>query len=104
MSFADQQKLKQCKTKANITVHTCINFNHSNIGILFDTECILNQIFSILGWESQLLETGFLAIFLCPAVKMQQIPVQTPTPLVVIWGYRWLIFRIMIGAVSNYSG
>ena len=55
---------------------------------------------SILGWESQLLETGFLAIFLCPVVKMHQVPIHTPTPLVVIWGYRWLIFRIMIGAVS----
>lgn len=29
---------------------------------------------------------------------MHQVPIHTPTPLVVIWGYRWLIFRIMIGA------
>ncbi|XP_048575813.1 lipase maturation factor 1 isoform X2 [Nematostella vectensis] len=50
------------------------------------------------GWESQLLESGFLATFLCPVFKLQQVPAQTPIPLVVIYGYRWLIFRIMLGA------
>ena len=65
-------------------------------------DLFLNLSFS-LGWESQLLETGFLAIFLCPVLKLRQIPVHTPTPLVAIWGYRWLIFRIMLGAVSSVS-
>ncbi|XP_022092556.1 lipase maturation factor 1-like [Acanthaster planci] len=50
------------------------------------------------GWESQLLETGFLAIFMCPLFSLRQFPRRTPTPLVTLWGYRWLIFRIMIGA------
>ncbi|KXJ05572.1 Lipase maturation factor 1, partial [Exaiptasia diaphana] len=50
------------------------------------------------GWESQLLETGFLAIFMCPVFKLQKVPRHTPTPWVVIYGYRWLIFRIMLGA------
>ena len=53
-----------------------------------------------LGWESQLLETGFLAIFLCPVLKLRQVPERTPTSWVVVFGYRWLIFRIMFGAVS----
>src|SRR5580693_4963431 len=49
------------------------------------------------GWEIQLLETGFLAIFLCPLLDGRPFPRQPP-PTVVFWLFRWLIFRIMIGA------
>ncbi len=49
------------------------------------------------GWEIQLLETGFLAIFLCPLFDGRPFPGRPP-PVVVIWLYRWLIFRIMLGA------
>jgi len=54
------------------------------------------------GWESQLLETGFLAIFSRPLWSFEQIPpANSESPLllsVVCWGYQWLIFRIMLGA------
>lgn len=50
------------------------------------------------GWESQLLETSFLATFLCPVFSLRQVPRGTPTSFIVIVGYRWLIFRIMLGA------
>ena len=49
------------------------------------------------GWEIQLLETGFLAIFLCPLLDGRPFPRREP-PRVVIWLFRWLIFRIMLGA------
>ncbi len=49
------------------------------------------------GWEYQLLETGFLAIFLCPLVDARPVPGREP-PKVVIWLFRWLIFRVMLGA------
>src|SRR2546425_4661062 len=49
------------------------------------------------GWEIQLLETGFLAIFLCPLLDGRPFP-RRPPPGAVIWLFRWLIFRIMIGA------
>jgi hypothetical protein len=49
------------------------------------------------GWEIQLLETGFLAIFLCPLLDGRPFP-RRPTPTLVIWLFRWLIFRIMLGA------
>jgi len=49
------------------------------------------------GWEIQLLETGFLAIFLCPLGGFRPFPAQRPAP-VVLWLFRWLIFRIMVGA------
>jgi len=49
------------------------------------------------GWEIQLLETGFLAIFLCPLLDARPFP-RRPPPAPVIWLFRWLIFRIMLGA------
>ncbi|XP_056389443.1 lipase maturation factor 1 isoform X1 [Hyla sarda] len=50
------------------------------------------------GWESQLLETGFLGIFLCPLWSLSRVPKGTPPSGIVIWAHRWLIFRIMLGA------
>ncbi|RXM31447.1 hypothetical protein EOD39_6973 [Acipenser ruthenus] len=50
------------------------------------------------GWESQLLETGFLGIFLCPLWSLRTVPRNTPPSRIVIWAFRWLIFRIMLGA------
>jgi Lipase maturation factor len=49
------------------------------------------------GWEIQLLETGFLAIFLVPLVDARPFPRRAP-PIALIWLYRWLAFRIMLGA------
>src|SRR5207245_2218664 len=49
------------------------------------------------GWEIQLTETGFLAIFLCPLADMRPFPLREP-PLPIIILFRWLIFRIMLGA------
>jgi Lipase maturation factor len=69
------------------------------------------------GWESQLLETGFLAIFLCqlPSVSIRERGAVTndgalyerrqgansafpPPSNVVRWLYCWLMFRISLGA------
>jgi hypothetical protein len=49
------------------------------------------------GWEIQLTETGFLAIFLCPLLDMRPFP-RRPPPLPVIVLFRWLVFRVMFGA------
>jgi len=49
------------------------------------------------GWELQLLETGFLAIFLCPLLDARPFPRREP-PLPILWLFRWLIFRMMLGA------
>ncbi|BFZ13139.1 hypothetical protein BsWGS_16177 [Bradybaena similaris] len=50
------------------------------------------------GWESQTLETGFLTAFLCPMLSLSSLPRATPPSKVIIFAYRWLIFRIMLGA------
>lgn len=49
------------------------------------------------GWEIQLSETGFLAIFLCPLWDMGPFPKRAP-PVAIIVLFRWLIFRIMLGS------
>lgn len=70
------------------------------------------------GWESQLLETGFLAIFLCdlPSISFRKSIIfplrlnlalapssslllhQHPPSKIVLWLFRWLCFRISMGA------
>jgi hypothetical protein len=57
----------------------------------------IGQIWYGYGWETQTLETGFLCIFLCPLLDARPFP-KRPPPLLVIWLFRWLGFRIMIGA------
>jgi len=59
----------------------------------------IGQLFYGYGWETQLLETGFLAIFLCPLRSAGPFPAASP-PLVVVWLFRWLIVRIMLGAAA----
>ena len=49
------------------------------------------------GWEIQLVETGFLAIFLCPLLDPRPFP-RVPPPAPVVWCLRWLAFRVMLGA------
>ena len=49
------------------------------------------------GWEIQLCETGFLAIFLCPLLDMRPFPRRAP-PFPIIVLFRWLICRLMLGA------
>ncbi len=49
------------------------------------------------GWEIQLLETGFLAIFLCPLLDGRPFPKRAP-PILIIYLFRWLVFRLMLGA------
>jgi hypothetical protein len=50
----------------------------------------VGQTFYGFGWETLLLETGFLAIFLGGAAT-------TPNG-VLVWLWRWLLFRLMFGA------
>jgi hypothetical protein len=49
------------------------------------------------GWEIQLTETGFLAIFLCPLLNMRPFPRRAP-PFLIIVLFRWLVCRLMLGA------
>ncbi|KAL7857240.1 hypothetical protein SRHO_G00161390 [Serrasalmus rhombeus] len=65
---------------------------------LYHSIVSVGQLWYSFGWESQLLETGFLGIFLCPLWNLEQIPRRTPPSFISIWTFRWLIVRIMLGA------
>lgn len=76
----------------------------ANVIVLF---CLWAAYFSIVnvgqtwysfGWESQLLETGFLAMLMVPVLSLHRYPQYTRTSWVGIWGNRYLLFRIMLGA------
>jgi hypothetical protein len=49
------------------------------------------------GWEMQLVETGFLAMFLVPLLDPRPFP-KFPPPVPAIWLARWLAFRVHLGA------
>jgi hypothetical protein len=64
---------------------------------LYTSYVHIGQVWYGYGWELLLQETGFLAIFLCPLLDPRPFP-RRPPPVVVIWLFRWLAFRIMFGA------
>ncbi len=57
----------------------------------------IEKVWRGVGLDLQLLETGFLAIFLAPLWDLRPFP-KTPPPIQVIWLLRWLTFRIYLGA------
>ena len=58
--------------------------------VLYQSFVNAGGVFYGFGWESMLLETGFLAIFLGPA--------SVAPPAVIVWLLRWVLFRNMFGA------
>ncbi|XP_055892157.1 lipase maturation factor 1-like [Biomphalaria glabrata] len=66
--------------------------------ILYHSLVNVGQRWFSFGWESQVLETGFLTTFLCPMLSLSSLPKSTPPSRIIIFAYRWLIFRIMLGA------
>lgn len=58
--------------------------------LLYQSIVNTGQIFWGYGWESMLLEVGFLIIFLGPS--------HTEPPLIVIWLICWMLFRVEFGA------
>ncbi len=65
---------------------------------LYQSFVQVGQLFYGYGWETLLLETGFLAVFLCPLRPGRLLSEKDPPPLPVVWLLRWLAFRLMLGA------
>lgn len=66
--------------------------------ILYLSIVQVGQLFWGYGWESLLLETGFLAMFLVSPWRLRPFSSAESPPKVVIWLLRWLAFRLMLGA------
>jgi hypothetical protein len=58
----------------------------------------VGQLWYAFGWESQLLETGMLGVFLCPVRSWRPWPRGDPPSRIGIGLFRWLSFRIWLGA------
>lgn len=58
----------------------------------------IGQVFWGYGWESLLCEAGFLAVFLAPLRALSAWSPRSAASPVVIWLFRWLALRLMLGA------
>ncbi|XP_027512428.1 lipase maturation factor 1 isoform X1 [Corapipo altera] len=105
LDWSDMDSTLDCLALAGLAISAfvlvagCANMVLMSIlWLLYLSLVNVGQIWYSFGWESQLLETGFLGIFLCPLWTLSRLPQHTPPSSIVIWGFRWLIFRIMLGA------
>jgi hypothetical protein len=66
----------------------------------------VGQEFLSFQWDTLLLETGFLAIFLAPLQLRPSLAREREPAIPVVWLFRWLLFRLMFGsgAVKLLSG
>ena len=64
--------------------------------ILYSSIVNVGQIFYSYGWESQLMETGFLSIWLVPFININENRIKPPFFILLL--FRLLIVRIMLGA------
>jgi predicted DCC family thiol-disulfide oxidoreductase YuxK/uncharacterized membrane protein YphA (DoxX/SURF4 family) len=74
--------------------------------ILYLSLCTISSPFLNFQWDSLLLETGFLAIFLAPLQWIER-PLRQPGPSrIAVWLFRWLLLRLMFesGCVKLLSG
>jgi hypothetical protein len=67
---------------------------------------VVGQEFLSYQWDGLLLEAGFLAIFLVPAQLWPRLSRTAPPSRIVLWLFRWLLFRLMFssGIVKLLSG
>lgn len=78
-------------------------FGYANVPLLFLLWSIylsflhIGQVWYGYGWETQLLETNFLALFMVPLLDPRPFPSFAP-PVPVMWLLLWLTFRMHIGA------
>ena len=68
--------------------------------LLYHSIINIGQTWYSFGWESQLVESGFIAVFLVPLISLKQVNPKSPPSVISMYIYRWLISRIMIGAVN----
>ena len=101
-----QYKYQNCVLHKGMVISlTIIIMGSSNsilmiiLWLLYHSIVNVGQTFYSFGWESQLLESGFLAIFLVPLISMKKLDPKSSPSYVTILLYRWLLFRIMMGAV-----
>ena len=106
--LADENKMDQAlrfiSALGMVLAGTVVVLGASNLPIQLSLWVLYHSIVNVgqrwysFGWESQLLETGFLSMLMVPFLTLNPLPAAWPTSWVSIWALRWLTFRIMIGA------
>ncbi|HEU0105375.1 MAG TPA: lipase maturation factor family protein, partial [Vicinamibacteria bacterium] len=64
--------------------------------VLYLSLAVAGEDFLSFQWDALLLEAGLLAVVLAPRGILRRRP--APAPLLIIWMYRWLLFRLMFGS------
>ena len=65
---------------------------------LYLSLAVAGQVFLGYQWDALLLETGLLAVWLAPGGLRPRPGRESPPPPVVVWLFRWLLFRLMFGS------
>jgi hypothetical protein len=65
---------------------------------LYLSLAVVGQVFLGYQWDALLLETGLLAVFLAPGGLRPRLVREGSPPLLAIWLFRWLLFRLMFGS------
>ncbi|MEK9727292.1 MAG: lipase maturation factor family protein [Candidatus Margulisiibacteriota bacterium] len=87
-----------------VILSTAVLFGLSNgvslfvLWVIYLSFVHVGQVFYGFGWESLLLETGFLAIFLYPFFNLNFFPIDHPPPKIIMFLLVWILFRNMFGA------
>jgi lipase maturation factor len=94
----------QAMAGAGVALSLLVLLGGANVIILFLLwvfyQSLVNagQLFYGYGWETMVLEAGFLAMFLPPPLNLRPFPERTPPSPIVIVLLRWMLFRVMFGA------
>jgi len=101
--FYISDKLLRLLAWLGLILSLIVLFGFANVFILLALWLIylsfvhVGQVWYGYGWETELLETGFLAIFLVPLINPSPFP-SFATPVATIWLLLWLTFRVHFGA------
>ncbi|KAG5190258.1 lipase maturation factor-domain-containing protein [Tribonema minus] len=56
----------------------------------------LGQAWYGFGWDSALLELGFLSMLLVPTLRYKRCEPAHPPPPICVWGFRWFLTRVLL--------
>ena len=74
--------------------------------LLYLSIAVVGQGFLAYQWDALLLEAGFLAIFIAPAVRFDRLHRAAEPNTIGVWLFKWLLARLMLasGAIKLTSG
>lgn len=87
-----------------LIISALLLFGFANVPLLMTNWFIylsfvnVGQVWYGYGWETQLLETGLLAVFLVPLLDPRPFSSKVPPPKPLIWMLRWLSVRVYLGS------